>query len=194
MTPQSLVICATAYVSVGCARILGIEDLPELTDASTPAVDASMRDAITCMPDEGMSFCYGPGYPMFPPEGEGYPEDMLCSGAFKLNQRLIVTYQGHEVTLSYFSLEDCGSFAKIENAPTNCAAVLERSTDDGVSWAWVGEIVEPHLDYAYTMIGNNLDGRKSRAALACDGQVLERTGWHGANSLSLTDLRAGAEK
>jgi hypothetical protein len=174
MIRQSVFTCAAACVAMGCAQIIGIEDLPESMDASSPAADAN--DAITCMP-EGVTHCYGPGYPGFEHEG-AYPEDTPCAGEFVTEQRITVDYQGYTIALSYYYHGECGSFARIENAPTSCAAVLERSTDNGVSWAWVGEIVEPGLSYAYTQIGNNLAGRKSRAALACDGKVLQRTGWY----------------
>ena len=190
MIRQSGFICAAAYAVMGCAKIIGIQDLSEsidatppaadasspAADANTPPTDASIPDAIPCMPDTGMSFCYGPGYPMFEHEGS-YPEATPCADAFVVEQRITVDYQAYSITLSYFYHDQCGSFARIENAPTSCAAVLERSTDNGVSWAWVGEIVEPGLDYAYTQIGNNLQGRESRAVLVCDGKVLERTGW-----------------
>lgn len=190
MIRQFVVTCAAACVSAGCAEILGIKDLPEVdastpaadarspaADARTPMADAGMSDSITCIPEEGLSFCYGPGYPQFEYEGV-YPEDTPCDGMFGISQRLFVSYQSSTITLTYFYHENCGSFARIENAPASCIAVLERSADDRMSWAWVGEIVEPGLNYAYTQIGNNLDRRWSRAVLACDGEVIERTGWY----------------
>lgn len=153
-------ICA-AWVSAGCAEIIGIEDLPE-------------QDAD--MPDPGMYSDHGPGYPMFEYEGV-YPSSTPCRDRFQLQQSTTGTYEGHAITLKYYYHDDCGSFARIDGAPESCAAILDRSTDDGASWTWVRELVEPGIDFAYTRMGNNLEGRVSRAALACDGQVIVRTEW-----------------
>jgi hypothetical protein len=170
-----VLVCAVAHVSVGCAWVIGIEDLPEPIDAGTP--DASMPEPFTCMPAAEMTSCHSPGYPMFAHEGS-YPEDTPCPLPFEVHERHRVIYRGGEIELTHFYHPDCGSYARIENAPTTCVAVLERSTDLGASWDWVAEIVEPELTFAYTQIGNDLEGRKTRAVLACDGQVLKRTAWH----------------
>ncbi|MEU0477345.1 hypothetical protein ACFW5S_34045 [Streptomyces olivaceus] len=81
--------------------------------------------------------------------------------------------------LKYFCSDKCGSFARIENSRANCAAVLERSgSGAGRADGWVSETVAPGIDYAYSKIGNNLNGRVSRALLACDGRVRAQTGWY----------------
>lgn len=153
-------ICA-AWVSTGCAQLLGIEDLPEQ--------DAGMSDT-------DMYSDHGPGYPMFEYEGR-YPERTPCSDQFELVQSTAGTHYGHEIALQYYYHDDCGSFARIENAPEGCAVILDRSTDGGMSWTWVRELIKPGFDYACTKMGNNLEGRVSRGALACDGQVIVRTDW-----------------
>jgi hypothetical protein len=158
---RQLALICTAWVSAGCAQIIGIEDLPE-QDASVPETD--------------MYSDHGPGYPMFPYEGV-YPDDTPCRDRFQLEQVTTGTYQGHTITLKYFYDDDCGSFARIDDAPGSCAVILDRSTDDGMSWAWVRELVEPRLHFAYTKMGNNLEGRISRGALVCDGLVIVRTDW-----------------
>jgi hypothetical protein len=183
MIRQPVLLCAAAYVSTGCAQLIGIEDLPELMgestpDASIPAADAGIRELIPCMPAEGTYFCYSPdGYPAFEYEGD-YQEQTPCKDLFEVFETHDVSYGNQTITLKYLYHGDCGSYARIENAPTSCAAILERTTDHGVSWAWVGEVVEPYLDFAYTQIGNNLDDRRSRAVLICDGEVLQRTDWY----------------
>ncbi len=162
MVWRQLALICTAWVSAGgCAQIIGIEDLPE-------------QDAD--IPDPGMYSDHGPGYPMFEYEGS-YPNTTPCRDRFQLAQVTTGTYQDYEITLKYFYHDDCGSFARIDDAPENCAVMLDRSTDGGVSWAWVREFVEPGLDFAYTKMGNNLEGRFSRGALVCDGLVIVRTDW-----------------
>ncbi|MFG2683250.1 hypothetical protein [Streptomyces sp. NPDC048392] len=42
---------------------------------------------------------------------------------------------------------------------------------------WAPETVDPGIDYAYTKIANNLNGRVSRTRLTCDGHVWAQTGW-----------------
>jgi hypothetical protein len=46
----------------------------------------------------------------------------------------------------------------------------------------VQETVDPGINFAYTMVGNNLSGRLSRAALACGPsaprKVIARTSWY----------------
>lgn len=157
---QLALICA-AWVWAGCAQVIGIEDLP---------------DQDTDPPEPGMYSDHGPGYPMFAYEGM-YPDRTPCRGQFELVQSTSGTYQDHVIALKYYYHDDCGSFARIEDAPETCAVILDRSTDGGASWTWIRELVEPGLDFAYTMMGNNLEGRTSRGALVCDGKVIVRTGW-----------------
>jgi hypothetical protein len=109
-----------------------------------------------------------------------YPESTSCSGSYYSPvPNRTVSYNGYTITLKYFYNGGCGSFARIENAPTDCWAFLDRSDDGGDSWVNTIEPVEAGLDYAYTKIGNNLDGRVSRAALVCDDtNVLARTDWY----------------
>jgi hypothetical protein len=83
------------------------------------------------------------------------------------------------MALKYFYSSKCGSFARIENSRANCAAVLQRSNSGtGRVDGWVSETVDPGINYAYTKIGNNLNGRVSRALLACDGDDLVFTNWY----------------
>ncbi|WP_327694738.1 hypothetical protein [Streptomyces sp. NBC_00459] len=118
------------------------------------------------------------GYGSYANEGL-YPESTSCSGSYysPVANRTVV-YNGYTITLKYFYNGACGSFARIENAPTNCRAFLDRSDDGGGSWVNTSEPVEAGLNYAYTKIGNNLNGRVSRAALVCNDGVLERTNWY----------------
>ncbi|MEU2322208.1 hypothetical protein ACFY7X_28485 [Streptomyces althioticus] len=116
----------------------------------------------------------GGNYGAYAREGQ-YPTVSGCAGTFRqVGSR---TFEG--MALKYYYSDACGSFARIENARVNCAAVLERS-DSGAGRAdgWVSETVDASLDYAYTKIGNNLNGRVSRAILACDGHALVNTGWY----------------
>ncbi|CAL9656641.1 hypothetical protein SUDANB176_06819 [Streptomyces sp. enrichment culture] len=117
----------------------------------------------------------GGNYGAYAREGQ-YPAVSGCSGTFR---QIGPTRHAENMALKYFYSDACGSFARIENSRANCAAVLERS-NNGAHRAdgWVSETVDPGITYAYTMIGNNLHGRVSRALLACDGHVLAETGWY----------------
>ncbi|WP_406497526.1 hypothetical protein OHB06_45555 [Streptomyces sp. NBC_01604] len=117
----------------------------------------------------------GGNYGAYGMEGQ-YPTISSCSGTFG---QVGATRYAEGMALKYFYSSKCGSFARIENSRANCAAVLERS-DSGAGRAdgWVSETVDPGITYAYTKIGNNLNGRVSRALLACDGHVLAQTGWY----------------
>lgn len=117
----------------------------------------------------------GGNYGAYGMEGQ-YPTVSGCSGTFR---QVGATRHAGGMALKYFYSDRCGSFARIENARVNCAAVLERSNNGaGRADGWVSETVDPGIDYAYTMIGNNLHGRVSRALLACDGHALAATGWY----------------
>ncbi|WP_225652788.1 hypothetical protein [Streptomyces pseudogriseolus] len=117
----------------------------------------------------------GGNYGAYAREGQ-YPTVSGCAGTFR---QIGATRTFEGMALKYYYSDACGSFARIENARTNCAAVLERSNGGaGRADGWVSETVDSGLTYAYTKIGNNLDGRVSRAILACDGHALVNTGWY----------------
>lgn len=124
-----------------------------------------------------------PGYPYYQYEGS-YPENTPCSGQYYLpdvsgGAKLTADFAGRTITLLYYYSDNCGSFARIENAPSGQWAFLDRSDDGGATWDPVYEPVEEGIDYAYTKVGNNLRGRLSRAALVAeDGRVLARTEWY----------------
>ncbi|MFE8952957.1 hypothetical protein [Streptomyces althioticus] len=116
----------------------------------------------------------GGNYGAYAREGQ-YPTVSGCAGTFR--QVDARTFEG--MALKYYYSDTCGSFARIENAGANCVALLERSNSGaGRADGWVSETVDAGLDYAYTKIGNNLNGRVSRAVLACNGHALVNTGWY----------------
>ncbi|MEU4576249.1 hypothetical protein ACBI99_17880 [Nonomuraea sp. ATR24] len=129
--------------------------------------------ALTPLTADAASFSGG-NYGAYGFEGQ-YPTVGGCAGTFR---QVGPTRTAGGMALKYFYSDRCGSFARIENSRTNCAAVLERS-NSGAARAdgWVSETVDPGVTYAYTKIGNNLHGRVSRALLACDGHVLTSTNW-----------------
>jgi hypothetical protein len=118
-----------------------------------------------------------PGYPRFSYEGL-YPEQTWCNGHFRLQQSRVGYWNGRSITLKYFYSDGCGSFGRIENAPRECYVIVDRSTDWGRTWAWVLETVDAGDTFAYTKLANNLNGRVSRAALACNGNLITRTNWY----------------
>ncbi|MEU0246978.1 hypothetical protein ABZ192_22145 [Streptomyces sp. NPDC006235] len=117
----------------------------------------------------------GGNYGAYGNEGQ-YPTMNYCSGTFR---QVGATKYAEGMALKYFYSEKCGSFARIENSRPGCAAVLQRS-DNGVGRVdgWVSETVDSGITYAYTQMGNNLNGRVSRALLSCDGHDLTQTGWY----------------
>ncbi|MFI8835147.1 hypothetical protein ACIGPN_29800 [Streptomyces afghaniensis] len=120
------------------------------------------------------------GYGALPNEGL-YPEQTSCSGSYYQpgvpgGATKTAVYGGRTITLKYFYSPGCGSFARIENAPQGCAAHSNRLTDSGI--VWVLETVDPGINYAYTKVINNLNGRQSKAVLFCDNQRLAETAWY----------------
>ncbi len=116
----------------------------------------------------------GGNYGAYAFEGQ-YPTVSGCNGSFR---QIGPTETADGMALKYFYSDKCGSFARIENSRANCAAVLERSnTGAGRADGWVSETVDSGINYAYTKIGSNLNGRVSRALLTCDGHVLADTNW-----------------
>lgn len=122
-------------------------------------------------------FDSGAGYPRFAHEGV-YPEKSGCT--YRLTRSAKGNWGGRTVSLRYYYSGGCGSFARIDNAPRDCSVYLDRTPDrDTVGgWDYVGETVDPGINFAYTKVGNNLSGRLSRGALVCGkGQVVVRTPW-----------------
>ena len=104
-----------------------------------------------------------------------YPENTPCR--YSLKQSRVASWGGRRITLRYYYSGGCGSFARIDNAPRACTAIIDRSANGGRTWSSVWETVDPGIDFAYTKVGNNLRGRVSRAALACNRHLVARTGW-----------------
>ncbi|MFJ5260307.1 hypothetical protein ACIQAC_07490 [Streptomyces sp. NPDC088387] len=130
--------------------------------------------ALASVPAQAASFSGG-NYGAYGNEGQ-YPTTSFCNGTF--NQ--VGATQFHSgMALKYFYSSKCGSFARIENSRANCAAVLQRSNSGaGRVDGWVSETVDPGINYAYSKMGNNLNGRVSRAVLSCDGHDLAWTAWY----------------
>ncbi|MGK5637419.1 hypothetical protein ACSNOK_03750 [Streptomyces sp. URMC 126] len=119
------------------------------------------------------------GYGTLPNEGL-YPGKTSCSGQYHQpnvpgGATKTAVWAGRTITLRYFYSRGCGSYARIDNAPRGCAAHSNRLA--GSSIVWVLETVDPGIDYAYTKVINNLDGRKSKAVLFCNDQRLAETAW-----------------
>ncbi|MGW2175780.1 hypothetical protein ACWC1C_35160 [Streptomyces sp. NPDC001705] len=130
--------------------------------------------ALSAVPAQAAPYSGG-NYGAYGMEGQ-YPTVSSCAGTF---QQVGATRYAEGMALKYFYSSRCGSFARIENSRANCAAVLERSNSGaGRADGWVSETVDPGINYAYSKIGNNLNGRVSRALLTCDGHVWAQTAWY----------------
>ncbi|MGW2329712.1 hypothetical protein ACWC5C_28700 [Streptomyces sp. NPDC001700] len=144
----------------GAALAFGLAALTPLTAEAAPGQSVSYGN----QPGEGL-----------------YPEQTSCSGRYTQpnvpgGATKTAVYQGRTITLKYFYNSGCGSFARIENAPQGCAAHSNRL--EGSQIVWVLETVDPGINYAYTKIINNLNGRQSRAVLICNNQTLASTAWY----------------
>jgi len=126
---------------------------------------------------EARPFDSGPGYGRFAYE-RSYPAAKCAFG--QVGATRSASWKGRSVTLRYLYSGKCGSYARIDNAPADCKVYLDRTpSSNRAHWDWVAETVDPGINYAYTQVGNNLNGRLSRGALVCGaGQVLTRTGWY----------------
>ena len=116
---------------------------------------------------------WGSGYPDHPGEAiydyEGlYPNQTPCRYSLKRSATGWDMGAGGPLRLRYFYSSRCGSFARVDNAPRHCRVVLERSSTGFVlGWGWVLETVDPGINYAYTKVADNLQGRLSRSYVQC---------------------------
>jgi hypothetical protein len=101
-----------------------------------------------------------------------YPNgDHACDGGYGWYRpvpTLHPVWRGHTYTLRLCYSPYYGAYARLDNAIRNdpyCAAVLFRFAPQG-SGA-VNESVDSDVTYAYTKVGNNLDGRTAVASLEC---------------------------
>jgi hypothetical protein len=147
-----------------------------LAGAAGIAIAASLALATGA---QAAPFDSGAGYPRFAHEGV-YPERSGCT--YRLQKSTTGRWGGRTIALKYFYSGGCGSFARIDNAPRDCSVWLDRTPDGNTvgGWDYVGETVDPGINYAYTKVGNNLNGRLSRGALVCGPRnlVIARTGWY----------------
>jgi hypothetical protein len=125
------------------------------------------------------------GYPAFGYEGR-YPEQTPCK--YRLQQSRIVPYGSRLIRLKFFYNGRCGGFGRIENAPQDCEVAVWRTrtpapTPEIADQTLVGAIIEPvdpGIDYAYTKVVDNLQGRAAKAMVACGGGpfVIGETAWY----------------
>jgi serine/threonine protein kinase len=144
--------------------------------ATTPPAPTAAT-AATNPPPQASAATHSPGWGHFAKYENVYPEQTPCSYHQPLPE-VTAKYTDKTITVKYFYSDGCGSFARVDNAPHDCAAFIDRSIDGGHTWDNFAEPVEKGLDYAYTKVANNLHGRVSRAALVCNNTVLARTPWY----------------
>lgn len=123
------------------------------------------------------------------PYENSYPTVAGCSGTFFLPSDLpggavkYANWAGRQVKLEFYYSNRCGAYARISNAPASCQAEIRRDSngdrrEEGRMW----ETVDPGIDYAYTRIANNLNGRLAKAQLVCvDGStayLVADTDWY----------------
>lgn len=132
-------------------------------------------------PANAVSYSNG-NYGAYAYEGS-YPTIAACAGTFStIYTRTGYQYAGHSITLRLLYSSKCGAYARIDGAPVNtCQTILDRSNNpyDTASWSSVWETVDSGLTYAYTKMGNDLNGRLARAAVWCGGSSpVWQTNWY----------------
>ena len=130
-----------------------------------------------------------PNYGTYDHEGE-YPNgNHACGGGFGWSQPVPekkLAFAGRTYTIRLCYSDNYGAYARLDGAAKNdtrCVAVLHRSnTASTGNYASVWESVDGNVTYAYTKVGNNLEGRLARAEMVCDGgkpsQKIVRTAWY----------------
>ncbi|GAA1605323.1 hypothetical protein GCM10009789_69100 [Kribbella sancticallisti] len=143
--------------------------------------------ALWIQPSAAQAAPYSSGnYGAFAYEGS-YPTIGGCSGTFFLPSDVpggsvqYASWQGRQVKLEFYYSHRCGAYGRVSNAPQGCTVYVYRDSNgdrnyDGV----VGESVDPGIDFAYTKIANNLNGRLAKATLVCRDV-------HGSWALAATD-------
>lgn len=127
-------------------------------------------------------------YGAFANEGS-YPTVAGCTGTFFLPAGVpggaVQTreWQGRQVKLEFYYSNRCGAYGRISNVPPECKVTVSRdSNGDRIADAGITETVDPGIDFAYTKIANNLNGRLASASLTCTaaGQTWSvlSTGWY----------------
>ncbi|ADB34597.1 hypothetical protein Kfla_5591 [Kribbella flavida DSM 17836] len=123
------------------------------------------------------------------PYENSYPTVAGCSGTFFLPWDVpggavqYANWEGRQVKLEFYYSNACGAYARISNAPQSCVAMIHRdSNGDRRADGSMSESVDPGINYAYTRIANNLNGRLAQAALVCrnvhGSWALASTGWY----------------
>lgn len=146
---------------------------------------AALVSFVTATPAAQAASGSGGNYGVYLYEGK-YPA--VCN-QWGLARSTSVGYAGRTVYLKLYYRAGCGAYARIDNAPQGCRAYTDRydGPDAGQyfgtfnnprSYANVWEDVDPGIDYAYTMIADNYNGRVARGALVCNGSVIVRTTWY----------------
>lgn len=158
----------------------------------TMTVLAALTTAVAALwiqPSAAQATPYSSGnYGAFANEGS-YPTVAGCSGTFFLPSDVpggaVQTreWQGRQVKLEFYYSNRCGAYGRISNVPPECKVIVYRdSNGDRVFDATITETVDPGIDYAYTKIANNLNGRLAKAYLTCTaaGQnwIVLSTDWY----------------
>jgi hypothetical protein len=128
---------------------------------------------------------YGGNYGIYKNEGS-YPTVSGCAGTYREIYRLDTGGQGATAVLRMYYSSVCGAYARIDNvnspSSTTVTVRLNRSNNgDKIADGYVGETVDRGLNYAYTKLGNNLNGRVAQAQVTFEktgARSSVGTGWY----------------
>lgn len=117
-----------------------------------------------------------------------YPNgNHACGGGYGWSQPVQAKsyrFGGRTLTIRLCYSNSYGAYARLDGAAVNdsrCKAILDRSNSahETRSWSSVWETVDGGVRYAYTKVGNDLNGRLARAAVYCDGGPgVVQTAWY----------------
>ncbi|WP_020421617.1 hypothetical protein [Amycolatopsis sp. ATCC 39116] len=108
-----------------------------------------------------------------------YPANTPCSGAFRVVDTDSFTWYGRVGTLKLYYHGSCGAYARADNIESYCYVRLNRLEpgETGRYHGWVTETTDG-LNYAYTQMANNLNGRLARGSVICSGMEVADVGWY----------------
>ncbi|MDQ7804185.1 hypothetical protein Q5425_10605 [Amycolatopsis sp. A133] len=114
-------------------------------------------------------------YPVYAYEGQ-YPTSTPCAGGFGVHATKTFNWFGRIGTLRMYYHPSCGVYARVDNVESYCYVQSHRNSGEFGPYGWVTETTDG-LNYAYTMMTNNLNGRLSDAVAICSGTEVARITW-----------------
>lgn len=144
--------------------------------ARTCLINAAVVAASVLLPSAAQAQPLFSGeYPVYAYEGQ-YPTSTPCAGRFAVHATKTFSWYGRVGTLRMYYHSSCGVYARVDNVESYCYVQSHRNSGEFGPYGWVTETTDG-LNYAYTMMTNNLNGRLSDAVAICSGTEVARIPW-----------------